>query len=1134
MKANSALQPQSANVEYDLGNPSPFTTYVPPPQAIDLFEEIIEGCSDGRCQRSWFVLGPYGSGKSTLALVIASLFGSEASPSRRTASTAISQIDPKIVRKISQARKRLKLPKTGAFLAPVSCQQEDFATAVDRALQNGLTLRKSLPGRSPNYISRTNALLKDQDLPLEQRVLEATRSISEEVPIFLILDELGHTLEYSARTGNVDLSIAQELAEYFSNQKVPRGFLLGFQHMSFDDYSASLPPDARKGWKKVEGRFRQIVLEPSVEQAKEVIETALASSDLSREYDKNPHSQAQIIEQATGLGVPESWLGNEKHVPLHPLAVPVLARLASSYGQHGRTIIGFISSDGPACLRRLVEDRGSNGTRQAFARVGDLFEFFLRPNSLMNLAGLDLRLREIYSNVEAAGELGDLHNEVIKTIAVLNALGDSSFPASQEIIALAVTDTIVPSKDIQQTLDELQDTGLVAFREFAGEYRCWSGSDVDFSGLMSQKREQVEKTTTETDLVFEMATTYGQLRPVVARRHSFKKHLLRYLDAKYWRGSLQGLVDLETEADGLIVFCFEEGAEEAPQKTSEGKPIVLIAMGAPSELARSAMDLRATCLLTGDSSLEGDPVAIAEVNFRQTFAESNFLKRLEEFIDPSHHPLRVHALGKTFELSGRRDLETLASLVFDHTYSKTPEINSELLNRRELTSQGARARRELLAAMLEAEGKEDLEIQGSGPARTLVESALKEPGLYRNRKGEWTLGEPQRGHKARYAWIEMRKQLERAAQEPISLESLHSSLRSPPYGMREPVISVFVTSFLLALKDEVMLFEAGSFVPKLKVEHLERMTKTPQRFEVKLVVERAVSAPYFKLLSQALSGGEVETGDSEARNSILIDVIRPVYEMFRGLTPFAHNTLDISERAKEVRRRILTTSDPERLIFEALPSAVGHTSNIEGAATDVARKVVNDIISALEEITESRGRLNTHIETTLGKTFDVDAQDLRDVLSRRATGLEKTVIDPKLRSFVLLLQDQALDYEDWLAGVAMSLVDTPPDSWVDETVSEFEATSRERAKWLERLELLSASSQIARLTLTRSSGDETTAFVPTRVEEDQELASEVDAILSEIEKKFGRSGIRAALINLVERATEERDDQTTVNKKWSQ
>ena len=94
-----------------------------------------------------------------------------------------------------------------------------------------------------------------------------------------------------------------------------------------------------------------------------------------------------------------------------------------------------------------------------------------------------------------------------------------------------------------------------------------------------------------------------------------------------------------------------------------------------------------------------------------------------------------------------RGLSSLLSDVCDVVYSASPEISNEMLGRRELTSQAAKARRELLTAMVEHHDEEWLGMEGFGPEKAMYAALLRHPRIHRD-NGDGTFGYHQPGRAA--------------------------------------------------------------------------------------------------------------------------------------------------------------------------------------------------------------------------------------------------------------------------------------------------------------------------------------------------------------------------------------------------
>ena len=90
-----------------------------------------------------------------------------------------------------------------------------------------------------------------------------------------------------------------------------------------------------------------------------------------------------------------------------------------------------------------------------------------------------------------------------------------------------------------------------------------------------------------------------------------------------------------------------------------------------------------------------------------------------------------------WHLSTQRSLHAQAgvsatlSRAADLAYYSTPRVANEMIARRELTSQGAKARRMLLDAFLENPTRERFGIEGYGPERAIYEAVYRSTGLHR-------------------------------------------------------------------------------------------------------------------------------------------------------------------------------------------------------------------------------------------------------------------------------------------------------------------------------------------------------------------------------------------------------------------
>lgn len=76
-------------------------------------------------------------------------------------------------------------------------------------------------------------------------------------------------------------------------------------------------------------------------------------------------------------------------------------------------------------------------------------------------------------------------------------------------------------------------------------------------------------------------------------------------------------------------------------------------------------------------------------------------------------------------------LSSILSSVCDEVFSLCPEVRNEMIARREVTGQGARARRLLSEAMLLHGEQDRFAIEGFGPERSIYEAVFRKTEIHK-------------------------------------------------------------------------------------------------------------------------------------------------------------------------------------------------------------------------------------------------------------------------------------------------------------------------------------------------------------------------------------------------------------------
>lgn len=1165
---------RSINLERDFDASEAVEGYILTDRAVDALRRILAAMFGRKRTTAWTLTGVYGTGKSAFAHFLTSLFGPVESPARQLAldiarhSLHLDSPEYKALQK--------KFPQQGLFRAVATAQREPLRHTLVRALTKATDDFWEW-GQEPEVVRQLTdwegelafgeASFSDRD------ILNVIQQLSKVVDtdIILVVDELGKSLEHATQNqGTADLYLLQQLAE-LARKKDTRLYIFGLLHQSFADYGQRLAAVEKNEWAKIQGRFEDIPFTESSQQMLRLMGQAIDRSQaetltfpvrqLTQDWCAVLSEKANLTELSPKL--------LEATYPLHPLAAMVLPELCIRYAQNDRSLFTFLTSAEPHAFQGFLESAeieeipipgvdGAGVKALPTLKLHHLYDYFVESlgAGMGSRPGLQ-RWLEIQTLVADAQHRGADTVVLLKTIGLLNLVTSTGlFRATRPLVKLALVDqpdTAALEHWEEQINVVTHQQGIVTYRRAVDELRLWEGSDFDVEAAIAQ---YIAKDTLPlADLLTE---TYP-LKPMVAQRHSYRTGTLRYFERHYLasRSTLETLACTQADCDGVVAYWLSETTPSlVPAQTIDGKPLLVIVAANLPLLTIRAKEYRALCqIYSRESALQSDKVALREVRHRRLQLKQLLDDTLSQAFNFGTHHNACWVEGKPQGIGSVTDFNALLSAVCDRTYPKTPVLWNELINRRTLTSQGAKARRVLLEAMLEQPEVERLGLEGYGPEVAMYYSVLQQTGIHRQEQGEWgfyppasslplpsgrgvgaerlgvktTLGQSNLGP----IWTAITEFCLGATTAPLSLGQLYQTLNAPPYGMKSGAIPVLLAAVLLHYSDEVSVYKEGTFIPVLGPEHFELLVKDPARFSVKHIEVTGVRSQVFRELEEILRGGVGKPHrQSKARNLTVLSVVKPLIQFVRKLPNFTLKTRRISGRSRAVLQTLLHTQEPDELLFEALPQACDLAPIVVSEADDgtIARTFREHLVEALREINGAYDALLTECQDLLYSAFGVhsDRTQLRQDLQFRASRVLGNCVEASLNRFARAAADEAVGDRQWLEAIVMVIADKPAESWKDEDMTRFELNLSDLARRFKNLEALQASVKATskggfearRLTVTRPDGTEVNKMVWAS----DEHQAKVDPSIDDIFKQFPDPQLREALLT---RLTERMFDEST-------
>lgn len=981
---------RSARIDADLNGTPPLVGYVLQASVAKSLMALAQSQGEHR-QGAFTWTGPYGGGKSSAALLLANLVAGR-KENRKIASriagedltAAYAKAFPedngpwKVVAVTgSRAALRETVASAAAATFGWNDQQKADATQSDSALINAIKRAGA---------SRSSGTL-------------------------IVLDELGKLLEHEALGGG-DIHLLQDLAEHATRSK-GRLVVIGILHQAFDQYAGRASRDARQEWAKVQGRFHDIPFLSGADETVALLGRAIASPAPPIEFRLLAEATAQAVarRRPTETGVLAGALAATW--PLNPVTALLLGPVSRArFAQNERSVFGFLSSAEPAGFQEFLATTERGGATYGPDRLWD----YLVSNFGMALAaGNDGgRFSLAFEAIERAGAKGGaVHVALTKTAAALEFFRNGSGLAlADDFLGLSLP--AIGDDERSQAISDLLEWAVLIRQPRLGGYALFSGSDFDLEEAVARATVPVD-----TALLEGLPQRVG-FGFAPAKRHYFVTGALRTFEISL---QLVGAGDTPEQLAAMVTTKAARGSGHLALVLGDGsvertaveaickaaakllkKSGAVVALGAAANgfaLRDSAAELAAVeRVLREHPQLEGDRIARREVAARHSGCIDRLHRALETSLDEAKWWL-APASGKPV----RDALAIVASALADAGYPDAPVLKSELLQRDRPSSNSMAALRDLCHAMVNRGDQADLGISGFPAELGLYLTVIKPFGLHREiEAGMYSFSEPSGNGQGATLWPAWRVL---DAEGEAGLGEVFRTWSLPPYGIKAGVMPALALAYLLANRETVAVYADGVFQTAIDDVTVDRLLQRPSDFKLRKIDRTVREAAFLGGLAALLRVEDAATS---------LPVAQALFQRFEALPTHAARTTRVSALAQTVRRTVLKSRDPEALLFDALPAALGGELSADA------------VFSALLECEATYPSLLTEMRQAIAKALGVAPATFAGMTERAAT-IKGLTNDYAFEAFADRIA--ALEIGGDLEGALSVLLHRPAHGWSD-------------------------------------------------------------------------------------------------------
>ena len=248
-----------------------------------------------------------------------------------------------------------------------------------------------------------------------------------------------------------------------------------------------------------------------------------------------------------------------------------------------------------------------------------------------------------------------------------------------------------------------------------------------------------------------------------------------------------------------------------------------------------------------------------------------------------------------------------------------------------------------------------------------------------------------------------------------------------------------------------------------------------------------------------LFGEEIDPGEVSQ-----LTAVRPILAFVNQLPRYTQLTQSLSKEAIAVCEALFSAREPQRLLLETLPQALGF--EMVNKNVEEVERYFSHLKCVLVELQRAYEQLLISIQ---GQLLDAlllpsDLEAARQEIAPRAQLLKNWVADLRLKAFVLRLSDTKLPQREWLESVAACLTNKPPSQWNDGDVLSYRVALADIAGQFRRTEEIvltqefgeggAGTGRIIRLGITDMLGREQREMAHIAPNQEDELGRTVSAL----------------------------------------
>ncbi len=1130
----------SVNLQFDINNISKINEYIPTKDGCELLGQYFNSVLNSK-NRATTLIGPYGKGKSHLLLVLITLLNNYNTEDKKDIDIFLNKIKKvdsdtyELIKNIRDTKTKL-MPiiinsnygdLNQAFLLALSESLEreklssivvntyfdialkvilkwedeykDVISEIKKCLSEYNCSFKDLKQGLKNYSEEYYAIFKNvyscilhgQEFnPLvNSDIVKIYKDMAHEITeygysgMFIVFDEFSKFLEYVENSHMMkDLKLLQDFAELANRTgETEQIHLSCITHKTINQYAKNLTEDKLNAFKTVEGRFKELYFNRSIEQNYEIVSYALNKKDGYDEifdtfYNKylNTYDEIKSLTIFKNVDKIEDILYRGCY-PLNPLTVYCLIQLSEKIAQNERTLFTFLTDDDQNGLKYFI----SNNSKGLF-NVSKIYDYF-RP--LFKKETTDV-IRNIWLKTEnALAKCNELEEkDLIKSLSIIYMINETEILVPDDNTLRLSVD--MASSKYEEIINKLIDKSIIKRRKITNE--------LDFTNIYNRELSKEIKRLSENqfydinikDLINEVETKKYSL----PRRYNEEFKITRFFDNVYMtEEELLSIKNLDilfenNYCDGVIINLIRNSrnVQSIIDHFIELKNDRVVL-----RIPKTIFPKNIVSLLREYKSIE---YLINNKENDETNNELSLIKKetMEVLIEQLSIYFSSDNIQEYLYMNNKNKNVTnlssyLSNICFD-IYSKTPIVNNEMINKRELSAPIKKARDIVIDTVL----NNDLSLIKS---KTSAEATIYKAIV--DKKNTSSIKEVLKI---------INSFVENSENQKLSFSELYKKLESKPYSIRKGIIPILLSIALYNYSDIIIIYFMNKEID-LDANNLIKINDNPEKYYI--LTEKGTTDK-IKYLSNLMYIYDIPNLDNQRINlKKLVDGMRRwILSLPRILREYSndYNYLNINDKYIIIKNELLRPDiNNNEFIYQKLIEIFG-TNNYEE---------IKELIKDMKQTFDSF--MNSYCEYVIKETKEIFNKNhkgslnslLKDWLIDNELESSNMIFDIKTRELIEYVKELTThDENDIIEKISKIVTGFYIEDWQPNEINNFK---EELEKIINNINELDQNSVDSSNKITLISGDEKIEKYLSNSDELSALGNTMKNNIEEIINEYGDS-----------------------------